>query len=802
MMAAVCLQAVAQDEFLTSVAPGNKYALISCSNNIGGYVMYADGAGAIRVGNPDNYSITDPNCQFEFESTDEDGWLYLKNVGTGEYFQQMATQSGVNLPLAPYAEMADTTWLEGERAVPASDPVTDIVLDQWFMLKGAGSYPYWICLTEDELMGCTTELPEYASSSYAFRFVQVGDKVLMQTYGGKYVGRSDATTDDETLFIPVDDADYAAAFTYEMIDASKGQVRLKSDNNETVCYLHLQNDHVCYWSGNGAQSQFIMYACTIEDMPEYVVSHTYAERFQVVIAAGDQVWIKTPSGQHVNMYFGNPQNDGVTYWTGSGDASRWHIVLVEEGGNPHEQLKVLMDAAQNYMNLKEHAGEVGYYSEEAYAVLAELFETLAMEYDPEICTDDDARYYISMLDEAMKTFLASGVVFPEDGKYYRLRNTVTGEYASMTDVSGYTTAVDGDTLVCGCGIMLPFNAADPRQVWKVTYNDEGFVNLFNAFSGYSLNNTDPAVGFTTDETSTWELFNNTGEGHFQIHIKYSYFNNFNLREYVAASEPDPEADRATQALTLYTYSSWSTTYWVFEECEAPEFDAADWTYNYIGYYADRAAYLEAHTRYPEFGAEDNSAEWWTAFSDYYTLSPGNFITFKFYNYSDKAENWHNWLLVAANAQRDAEGYQEYFVLRNDNYGWTAGTDSIPDYYATGTLTSAFDWTTFRDDMDGSNVEMTVTYNTNGTLDVVSNITTAAGKSYPYSFEGVSGLSGNITLFLTTEKGHVSQVGPVNAIRNISTGTDDAAVFDLFGRRVSQLQRGTIYVKGGKKFMLK
>ena len=105
-------------------------------------------------------------------------------------------------------------------------------------------------------------------------------------------------------------------------------------------------------------------------------------------------------------------------------------------------------------------------------------------------------------------------------------------------------------------------------------------------------------------------------------------------------------------------------------------------------------------------------------------------------------------------------------------------------------------------MDGSNVEMTVTYQTDGTLDVVSNITTAAGKVYPYSFEGVSGLSGNITLFLTTEKGHVSQVGPVNAIRSISTDTDDTAVFDLFGRRVSQLQRGTIYVKGGKKFMLK
>lgn len=802
MMAAVCLQAVAQDEFLTSVAPGNKYAFISCSNNIGGYVMYADGAGAIRVGNPDNYSITDPNCQFEFESTDQDGWLYLKNVGTGEYFQQMATQSGVNLPLGPSAAVADTTFYEGDRAVPG-EPVSEIALDQWFMLKGAGSYPYWVYVNEDGVLSCTTELPEYASADYAFRFVQVGDKVLLQTYGGKYVGRSDATTDDETLSIPVDDADYAAAFTYEMIDVANGQVRLASDNNETVCFLHLQNTNVCYWSGNGPQSQFIMTSCTTEAMPEFSISYTYAEKFQAVIANGDQIWLKTPSGQHVNMYFGNPQNDGVTYWTGSGDASRWHIVLVEEGGDPHEQLKALMDAAQKYMDLKEHAGEVGYYTEEAYDVLSELFETLSMEYDPEICTDDDARYYISMMDEAMKTFLASGVVFPEDGKFYRLRNTVTGEYAAMTDLSSYTTTNElGDTVVCGCGIMLPGNEADPRQVWRVQYSDEGYIEIYNAFSGFCADNTDPLTGFSTEPTTNWELFNNTGEGFFQIHIKTSYYNNFNLREYVAAGEPDAEADRATQAIKLYTYSSWSTTYWVFEECEVPEYDTADWTYNYIGYYADRAAYLEAHTRYPEFGAEDNSADWWTAFSDYYTLSPGNFITFKFYNYSDKAENWHNWVLVAANAQRDAEGYQEYFALRNDNYGWTAGADSIPDYYATGTLTSAYDWTTFRDDMDGSNVEMTVAYNADGTLDVVSNITTAAGKVYPYSFVGVSGLSGNITLFLTTEKGHVSQVGPVNAIRSISSDAGDAAVYDLFGRRVSDLQRGTIYVKSGKKFMLK
>ena len=126
MMAAVCLQTVAQDEFLTSVAPGNKYALISCSNNIPGYVMYADGEGAIRVGNPDQYSITDPYCQFEFESTDEDGWLYI----TGRLKNVIVTSNGKNIypeelenRLSAYEEISEVLVLPdsstGEESIKA-----------------------------------------------------------------------------------------------------------------------------------------------------------------------------------------------------------------------------------------------------------------------------------------------------------------------------------------------------------------------------------------------------------------------------------------------------------------------------------------------------------------------------------------------------------------------------------------------------------------------------------------------------------------------------------------------------------
>lgn len=590
------------DEFLTSIAPGNKYGFITCSNNVAGYIMYDDGEGAIRVGNPDNYSFSDPNCQFEFEAAESDGWYYLKNVGTGNYFLHRgkpsgASQPGDNLPLGPDKVVADTTYNETEPGwaytVTAGDPAADLALDNWYVLKGAGAYPTWLYAADDDMIHGGT--PEAFAREYLFRFVQNGESVAMQNYFGQFLALTGATTDDQDARIPLTaTAADAAAFTWETIDAAKGQFRIASNNDEAVKYLHLQgNDAPCYWSGTGAQSQFLVYTAALdsallEAAVDTVVTYSYAETFQVAIANGDQMWIKNSEGLHVNMYFGYPMNSGVTYWTGSGDASRWHIVLVEEGGNYKEQLKALMDEMNIYLELKDHAGEVGYYSEDAYAVLLETAEQLLIEYDPEYCTDDDAQYYISVINDALSAFKNTGVVFPALDTCYRLRNTVTGEYAAMTD-PGIIGLVDGDSIPLTVSIMLPFDEKDPRQVWQLNEGEDNDYYLRNMFTGQLTNNTNPIYGFSDEKGSTWELFNNTGEGKFQIHIHNSYFNNFNLREYWAAEELPEGMARDSVALAAYTYSSWSTTYWVFEACEMPEYNAADWNYAAIGYFWPGAA---------------------------------------------------------------------------------------------------------------------------------------------------------------------------------------------------------------------
>lgn len=154
------------------------------------------------------------------------------------------------------------------------------------------------------------------------------------------------------------------------------------------------------------------------------------------------------------------------------------------------------------------------------------------------------------------------------------------------------------------------------------------------------------------------------------------------------------------------------------------------------------------------GSEDNTTGWWSAFSDYYTLTGDGSVTISFTNYSDKANNWDNWLCVcASDAERQADGYVEYFVMRSDNYGWgpTWNTATNPE---TGTLLSNYNWDTFKEDLDSATVSLTLTRK-GETLKMRANTTTTTGTRYYESWEQtVTDLPETIRFFLTTEKGHL------------------------------------------------
>lgn len=153
-----------------------------------------------------------------------------------------------------------------------------------------------------------------------------------------------------------------------------------------------------------------------------------------------------------------------------------------------------------------------------------------------------------------------------------------------------------------------------------------------------------------------------------------------------------------------------------------------------------------------YGPEDNTAPFWTYFTPYLSLTSGEgTFRYSFRNYTDRAANWNNWLLVLTNGkQRGDSGYTEYMVLRADAYGW--GTYATDEQRAAG-MTHDYDWTTFASDMDGAQVDLTLSVSS-GTVVMTAVTTTTAGKTYNYSYT-VGGLpSGVKGCFLTMEKSHL------------------------------------------------
>ena len=153
--------------------------------------------------------------------------------------------------------------------------------------------------------------------------------------------------------------------------------------------------------------------------------------------------------------------------------------------------------------------------------------------------------------------------------------------------------------------------------------------------------------------------------------------------------------------------------------------------------------------YYTVGTTTNDVLYFSDFSDYYSVPAGQTMKLHFKNYSLKGGNYQNWVAVLTNNKKRTEaGYTEYLVLRNDNWGW--GTK-----YDAGTLTSGFDWGTFMDEMDGSDVVMSVA-RSGATFTVYADITASDGTTKRYEqFVGTCDANEELYFFLTTDHGYLS-----------------------------------------------
>lgn len=153
------------------------------------------------------------------------------------------------------------------------------------------------------------------------------------------------------------------------------------------------------------------------------------------------------------------------------------------------------------------------------------------------------------------------------------------------------------------------------------------------------------------------------------------------------------------------------------------------------------------------GAEDNSSAWWTDFSDYFTVPTNKLLNLEFVNHGSGVNNWNNWNLAVANmADRDADGYSEYFVLRSDAYGWgnedydgNMISHNYPDTDGDGDI-----WNDFRTTMQGAYVTLKVDHSATGNAFVTATAVGTNGTELEMTYQQPVSATEDIVAFLVCD----------------------------------------------------
>lgn len=220
-------------------------------------------------------------------------------------------------------------------------------------------------------------------------------------------------------------------------------------------------------------------------------------------------------------------------------------------------------------------------------------------------------------------------------------------------------------------------------------------------------------------------------------------------------------------------------------------------YEYVKDYSlniDAEAEETTPVYYPVSAQKNTTSAWWTNFSADYKLQAGKKAQFKFYNYSNATNNWCNWALYGANKTHGVTGYTEYFGIRCDNWNNTTNSN-------TGCV-SNYVWDTFKNDMNGSLVDMTVEYAANGTFKMTATITTTSKKVYNYSFSTtIASKPSLINLFFVNEGSYIDGSSLVDtgiaAPVIIQKKQNDGKWYNLAGQQVDKNYKGVVIVNGRK-----
>ena len=191
------------------------------------------------------------------------------------------------------------------------------------------------------------------------------------------------------------------------------------------------------------------------------------------------------------------------------------------------------------------------------------------------------------------------------------------------------------------------------------------------------------------------------------------------------------------------------------------------------------------------GATDNSAAWWTAFSDAVAIPSGKKLTFEFDNYGSGAENWNNWnVCVANNKDRGAEAYKEYFVLRSDAYGWggqMAGegyaydAEAISTNYADVAAEAGEEqWAFFKGKMQGAHTVMEIQHIAAGYVYFTATMTAADGTKLVEEYHQTCSPAEDIYAFLVCDGSHFENLSAILTPASIVISESNPARMELSG----------------------
>jgi len=143
------------------------------------------------------------------------------------------------------------------------------------------------------------------------------------------------------------------------------------------------------------------------------------------------------------------------------------------------------------------------------------------------------------------------------------------------------------------------------------------------------------------------------------------------------------------------------------------------------------------------GKSDNSSGFREEKTENFKVEPGHTYVNYFTNYSDKANNWDNFIITLVKGDGT-----EYCFVRADN--WGTGTS-----YWDGCQSCDYNWDNFRDALDGARVTTYITNNGDGTADVVAVIGATDGNIYTQKYTGLKDIDANdMYFYLSIEKAHL------------------------------------------------